>query len=69
MWKHVLLLGLALERGLGGLGLWGRLGAPIFSPTGIGIKALFDIVYPHFRNYISKVHKGKNLKKWKMRKS
>ena len=36
MWKHVLLLGLALVRGLGGLGLWGRLGAPIFSPTVFG---------------------------------
>ena len=33
MWKHVLLLGIVHIGGQGGLGHWGRLGAPIFTLT------------------------------------
>ena len=33
VWKHVLLLGIVHIGGQGGLGHWGRLGAPIFTLT------------------------------------
>ena len=65
MWKHVLLLGLALERGLGGLGLWGRLGAPIFSPTvrksslpGLAFAHLLHHLQLHIRHQGGCVHGG-----------